>query len=84
MSSAVNILLSIVATLFCIVALCMTSLALGGGTWIQEIQNQGDFFSRASYSYEDSMFANEDLLSMGMWRYFTAPGVSNPLPFRGY
>ncbi|XP_063723450.1 uncharacterized protein LOC134851342 isoform X2 [Symsagittifera roscoffensis] len=84
MSSSTNIVVGLACIFIDLGVLTLTALALGGGTWIEEVREQGDFFTRAQNSYHDmAMFSNNmDLTSIGMWRYFTQPGVSFPLPFR--
>ena len=82
--SATNTFSGVCILICTLVVLIFVSLALGGGTWIEGIDNEGDFFTRASYTYKDiALISDGRLLSMGMWRYFTEPGVSAPLPFRG-
>ena len=85
MSNSANIVVGLACIFIDLGVLTLTALALGGGTWIEEVREQGDFFTRAQNSYHDmAMFSNNmDLTSIGMWRYFTQPGVSFPLPFRG-
>ena len=85
MSNSTNIVVGLACIFIDLGVLTLTALALGGGTWIEEVREQGDFFTRAQNSYHDmAMFSNNmDLTGIGMWRYFTQPGVSFPLPFRG-
>ena len=67
-----------------IVSLIMTCLALGGGTWIQQVQSDGDYFLRVSYGeYSISSMINDEIESIGLWRYFYENDRSNPLPTKG-
>ena len=67
-----------------IVSIIMTCLALGGGTWIQEVDNDGDYFTRVSFdSYSVSSMITDQIESIGLWRYFFDNDRSNPLPTKG-
>ncbi|XP_075241805.1 uncharacterized protein LOC142336775 [Convolutriloba macropyga] len=66
-----------------IVVLILAALALGGGTWIEDVEDSGDYFTRIQSGYGQGVqFATGDFHSIGMWRYFHEPGQSNPLPSR--
>ena len=84
MADAVGVGVCAILAISQTVTLVLGSLALGGGTWLEDVRQDGDYFTRVQSGYNNYQpnFIGE-LHSMGMWRYFSEPGVSNPLPIRG-
>ncbi|XP_075241787.1 uncharacterized protein LOC142336746 isoform X2 [Convolutriloba macropyga] len=83
MSDALGAFAGVACVFIDVAVLVLTGIALGGGVWVEKIDDAGDFFTRAAMSYKGAgLFSNGDLTSMGMWRYFSEPGLSSPLPFR--
>ena len=81
---AINVGVSLFMVVTQVVTIVLGALALGGGTWIEGVENRGDYFTRIQSTDNSHAYMSDgDMHSMGMWRYFTKPGVSNPLPLRG-
>ncbi|XP_075246837.1 uncharacterized protein LOC142340206 isoform X1 [Convolutriloba macropyga] len=82
-SDVVHLITCAVMSVVEIVAIVTSSLALGGGNWIESVTGDGDYFTRAESQFSLSYLNSDRIHSIGMWRmFFYTSEQSTPLPLR--